>query len=84
MANRILVLTQLSLNAFFDSMTLSSQRAEPDNIPACGCISDFQGLVVRNWVKIIQGKCEIWTQLWELKKQIQFNSLCLQFDDWIL
>ena len=59
MANRILVLTQLSLNAFFDSMTLSSQRAEPDNIPACGCISDFQGLVVRNWVKIIQGKCEI-------------------------
>lgn len=37
MANRILVLTQLSLNAFFDSMTLSSQRAEPDKISACGC-----------------------------------------------
>ena len=37
MTNRILVLTQMSLNAFFDSMTLSKQRAEPDNISACGC-----------------------------------------------
>ena len=37
MTNRNLVLTQMSLNAFFDSMTLSKQRAEPDNISACGC-----------------------------------------------
>ena len=37
MTNRILVLTQMSLNAFFDSMPLSRQRAEPDNISACGC-----------------------------------------------
>ena len=36
MANRILVLTQQSLMAFLDSMSLSSQRAEPDNISACG------------------------------------------------
>ena len=26
----------------------------------------------------------IWTQIWEHKKQIQFNSLYLQFYDWIL
>ena len=43
-----------------------------------------QGRVVRSCVKITQGLCEIWTRIWELKKQIPFNSLCLQFDDWIL
>ena len=36
------------------------------------------GRVVQSWVKITQGYCKIWTQTWE------FNSLCLQFDDWIL
>ena len=32
--------------------------------------------VVQSWVKITQDYFEIWTQIWELKKQIQFNSLC--------
>ena len=30
------------------------------------------GRVVRSWVKITQGQCENWTQIWEPKKQIQF------------
>ena len=30
------------------------------------------------------GNCEILIQTWKLKKQIQFNSFCLQFDDWML
>ena len=42
------------------------------------------GRVVRSCLKITQGLCKIWTQIWEFKKQIQLNSLCLQFDDWIL
>ena len=42
-----------------------------------------QGRVVRSWGKITLGESEIWTQIWEIKKQIKFNSLCLQFDNWI-
>ena len=35
----------------------------------------------KSGVKITQGYWEIWTQMGELKKQIQFNSLCKQFDE---
>ena len=28
-----------------------------------------------------QGYCQIWIQIWKLKKQIQFNSFCHQIDD---
>ena len=34
---------------------------------------DNQGGVVESWVKITQGKCEIWIQNWSPKRQIQFN-----------
>ena len=40
----------------------------------------LQGRVVRSWVKVTHVYCEIWSRIW-LQKQIQFNSLCLQFDD---
>ena len=33
-----------------------------------------KGRVVQSWVKITQGKCEIWNQISKLKKQIQLNS----------
>ena len=39
---------------------------------------DNQGWVVESWVKITQGKCEIWIQNWSLTRQIQFNLFCLQ------
>ena len=53
-------------------------------VPASRLPYNLQGRVVRSWVKITQGYCEICTQIWGFKKQIQFNSLRLQFDDWIL
>ena len=40
--------------------------------------------VAQSWVKITQGQFEIWIQIWKLKQQIQFNSFCQQFDDWLL
>ena len=43
---------------------------------------DLQGRVVQSWVKITQ--FEIWIQIWKLKAQIQFNSICQQFDNWLL
>ena len=39
------------------------------------------GRVVQNQVNITQDKYKIWIQIWKPKKQIQFNSFCLQFDD---
>ena len=42
-----------------------------------------QGRVVQNTVKWTQGWCEIWIQISKFKKQNQFYSLCLQFDDWM-
>ena len=44
--------------------------------------SIVQGPVVQSWVKITQGKCEIWFKIWKLKKQSSFNSFCPQVDDW--
>ena len=38
------------------------------------CQNPSKGRVVQSWVKITQGKCEIWIQIWKLKKQIQLNS----------
>ena len=38
------------------------------------CQNPSKGRVVQSWVKITQGKCEIWNQISKLKKQIQLNS----------
>ena len=32
-----------------------------------------QGRVFRSWVKITQAVCEIWTQIWEIKKRSKFS-----------
>ena len=35
-------------------------------------------------LKVTQGKCEIWIQIWKLKKWIQFNTFRQKADDWML
>ena len=32
--------------------------------------------VFQSWVKITQGYCEVWFQIWKLSKKIQYNSFC--------
>ena len=39
-----------------------------------------QGRVVQSWVRLVRN---LNTDLKDKKKQIQFNSFCLQYDDWI-
>ena len=46
--------------------------------------SYWKPLLFKAGFKVTQGKCEIWIQRWKLKKQIQYKSFCIQFDDWML
>ena len=39
------------------------------------------GRVVQSWVKITQGYCKVWIQIWRIEKHFNFNSFCLEFDD---
>ena len=39
------------------------------------------GRVVQSWVKITQSQCEIWIQIWKLKKHFGIGP---QVDDWKL
>ena len=57
------------------SPTMSEVRDTP--------ITNNQGRLVQSWINITQGLCKFWTQIWQLKKPIQLNSLCIQFDDWM-
>jgi len=41
----------------------------------------FSGPGCSSWGK--PGNSEILIQTWKLKKQIQINSFCPQFDDWM-
>ena len=42
------------------------------------------GRVVQTWIKITQGKCKIWIQIWKLKSRFSLILSVNTVDDWML
>ena len=50
----------------------------------CGeFVRKYRNRVVQSRVKITRDWCKIWIQISKLKKQNQFYSFTLQFNDWM-
>ena len=62
-----------SLYAVTFTLTLIPCKSTSGNSISKYTLNIPQGQVVRSCVKITQGLCEIWFQIWKLKKKIQRN-----------